>query len=68
MPELISEILAGIAVIFLSLMWYFYIYPKIKKDYQRNGWTWNRIYDIEVENRRSYGELVHIVWRGITKR
>ncbi|MCK4416143.1 MAG: hypothetical protein KAU84_03230 [Thermoplasmatales archaeon] len=40
MVELIIELLAGIGVIVLSLIWYFYVYPAMKKEYERNGWTW----------------------------
>ncbi len=62
MVELIIDLLAGIGVIVLSLIWYFYFYPAMKKEYQRKGWTWKRIYDIEVDNRRSYRELAGIIW------
>jgi len=65
MPELRTELLAGIGVIVLSLIWYFYVYPCMKKEYVRNGWTWKRIYDIEVDNRRSYRELASIIWTAI---
>ncbi len=58
MPELLIDLLAGIGVIALSLIWYFYLYPAMKKEYARKGWTWRRIYDIEVSNRRLYGELL----------
>ena len=59
MPEPLIDLLAGIGVIVLSLIWYFYFYPAMKKEYERNGWTWKRIYDIEVNNRRSYGEIMN---------
>jgi len=65
MPELIVDIIAGAGVIVLSLIGYFYLYPAMKKEYERNGWTWRRIYDIEVNNRRSYRELAGIIWTAI---
>ncbi|MCK4333073.1 MAG: hypothetical protein KAV40_05780 [Thermoplasmatales archaeon] len=40
MPELLTDLLAVTAVIVLSLIWYFYLYPAMKKEYQRKGWTW----------------------------
>jgi len=40
-------------------------YPAMKKEYERNSWTWKRIYDIEVNNRRSYRELAGIIWTAI---
>ncbi len=61
MPELLIDALAATGVIVLSLIWYFYVYPKMKKEHERNGWTWKRIYDIEVNNRRSYRELAGII-------
>ncbi len=68
MPELYIEILAGIGVIVLSLIWYFYVYPGIKNEYERNGWTWKRIYDIEVNNRRSYRESASMIWMAIKRK
>jgi len=68
MPELLIELLAGTGVIVLSLIWYLYVYPKMKKEYERNGWTWRRIYDIEVQNRRSYRELARMIWTAIRKK
>jgi len=68
MPEPLIEILAGLAVIVLSLIWYFYLYPRMKKEYERSGWTWKRIYDIEVNNRRSYRELASIVLNVIKRK
>ena len=68
MPELIVDTLAGIGVIVLSLIWYFYLYPAMKKEYKRNGWTWKGIYDIEVNNRRSYRELIQIIWGAIGRK
>jgi len=68
MPEPLIDILALIGVIVLSLIWYFYLYPAMKKEYERNGWTWKRIYDIEVENRRSYRELAGIIWTAIRRK
>lgn len=68
MTELIVDILAGIGVIVLSLIWYFYLYPAMKKEYERKGWTWKRIYDIEVNNRRSYRELAGIIWTAIGRK
>jgi len=65
MPEPPIELLAITGVIVLSLIWYFYVYPRMKKEYKRNGWTWKRIYDIEVDNRRSYRELAGIIWMAI---
>ena len=62
MPELLIELLAETGVIALSLIWYFYLYPEMKKEYERNEWTWKRIYDIEVNNRRPYRELAGIIW------
>jgi len=34
----------------------------MKKEYQRNGWTWRRIYDGEVNNRGSYREIYEFVY------
>jgi len=65
MPELLIDLLAATGVIVLSFIWYFYLYPAMKKEYERNGWTWKRIYDIEVDNRRSYRELAGIIWTAI---
>lgn len=65
MVELIIDLLATTGVIVLSLIWYFYLYPAMKKEYERNGWTWKRIYDIEVNNRRLYRELTSIIWTAI---
>ncbi len=61
MPDLLIKFLATLGVIALSLIWYFYLYPAMKKEYARKGWTWRRIYDIEVDNRRSYRELVGVI-------
>jgi len=68
MPELLVDLLAGTGVIVLSIIWYFYFYPRMKKEYERNGWTWKRIYDIEVNNRRSYRELASIIWTAIRRK
>ena len=68
MLELIVDILAGIGVIGLSLIWYFYFYSSMKKEYKRKGWTWRRIYDIEVDNGRLYGELAGIIWGTIRRK
>ena len=37
MPELIVDILAGIGVVGISLIWYFYFYSAMKKEYKRKG-------------------------------
>ena len=68
MSELLIVLLAGIGVIVLSLIWYFYLYPAMKKEYERNGWTWKRIYDIEVNNRTAYRELVGMIWTAIGRK
>jgi len=68
MPELLIELLAVTGVIVLSLIWYFYLYPAMKKEYKEKGWTWKRIYDIEVDNRRSYRELASIVLNVIKRK
>jgi len=68
MPEPLTELLATIGVIMLSLTWYFYLYPAMKKEYERKGWTWRRIYDIEVDNRRLYRELAGIIWTAIKRK
>jgi len=68
MVDLIIELLAGTGVILLSLVWYFYLYPAMKKEYERKRWTWKRIYDIEVNNRRSYRELASIIWTAIRRK
>ena len=68
MPELLIELLAVTGVIVLSLIWYFYLYPAMKKEYERNGWTWRRIYEIEVNNRRSYRELAGIIWMAVKRK
>jgi hypothetical protein len=57
MLEMIVELLALSGAIILSPIWYFYLYPAMKKEYENKGWTWRRIYDIEVENRRSHKDL-----------
>lgn len=67
MPELLIELLTITGVIVLSLIWYFYLYPEAKKEYKEKGWTWKRIYDIEVNNRRSYRELAGIIWKAIRR-
>jgi len=61
MPELLVELLSGTGVIVLSLLWYFYVYPCMKQEYERKGWTWRHIYDIEVDNRRSYRKLAGMI-------
>jgi len=68
MPEPLIELLAIIGVIVLSLIWYFYLYPAMKKEYKRKGWTCRRIYDIEVDNRRSYRELAGMIWTAIRRK
>ena len=68
MPEPLIEVLAGTGVIVLSLLWYFYLYPVMKKEYERNGWTWRQIYDIEVDNRRSHREVAGIIWIAIREK
>lgn len=68
MVGLYIELLATIGVIVLSLTWYFYVYPRMKQEYKEKGWTWKRIYDIEVNNRRTYRELAGIIWMAIKRK
>ena len=37
MPELLIDLLSATAVIVLSLIWYFYLYPRMKKEYREKG-------------------------------
>ena len=58
MAELFIEILAGIFTLFLFLIIAFYLYPRMKQEYQQRGWSWRHYYDVcGDDNRKSYREL-----------
>jgi len=55
MAELIVEILAGICSLIVFLVLYFYLFPRMKQEYQQRGWGWKRYYDVcGDDNRQSY--------------
>jgi hypothetical protein len=42
----------------IFLVLYFYLYPRMKKEYQQRGLSWKRYYDVcGDDNRQSYREL-----------
>ena len=46
MAELLIEILAGIFTLILFLVLYFYLFPHMKQEYKKNGWSWKHYHDI----------------------
>ena len=58
MAELLIEIYAGIFALFLFLVLYFYLFPRMKQEYQQRGWSWKHYYDVcGDDNRQSYRVL-----------
>ena len=58
MAELLIEILAGLFALILFLIIAFYLYPRMKQEYQQRGWSWRHYYDVcGDDNRKSYREL-----------
>ncbi len=58
MAELLIEILAGIFALIVFLVLYFYLYPRMKQEYQQRDWSWKHYYDVcGDDDRQSYREL-----------
>jgi len=55
MAESLIEILAGLCTLILFLVLYFYLYPRMKKEYRQRGWSWKHYYDVcGDDGRQSY--------------
>ena len=55
MTELLIEILAAIFTLILFFIIAFYLYPRMKQEYQQRGWSWKHYYDVCGDaNRQSY--------------
>ena len=52
MAELFIEILAGIFTLFLFLIIAFYLYLRMKQEYQQRGWSWKRYYRVRGDDDR----------------
>ena len=63
MVELLIELLATIFTLILFLIIAFYLFPRMKQEYQQRGWSWKHYYDVcGDDNRQSYHELfLHIL-------
>ena len=59
MAELLIELLAGLFTLILFLTIAFYLFPRMKKEYQTRGWSWKHYYDVcGDDNRQSYRECL----------
>ena len=57
MAELLIEILAGLFTLILFLIIAFYLFPRMKQEYQQRGWSWKHYYDVcGDDNRLSYSK------------
>ena len=50
MAELTVEILAGIFTLILFLIIAFYLFPRMKQEYQTRGWSWKHYYQVCGDN------------------
>jgi len=59
MPELIVDILAGLLSLAMLLLWYFYLFPRMKQEYKTRGWSRKHHYKVcDDDDRVSYCTVV----------